>query len=370
MKLAELLDVPKLYEHINARVVNVQHHHYAPLTIYNYGQKAQFENIWDDVTCQCRGLIVDKTNDEVVARPFRKFFNLGHQNRPETTFENLPAFVPEITEKLDGSLGVLYRYGKLTGIATRGSFGSDQAMWASAWYERNLKHAVWPEGWTPLFEIVYPDNRIVVKYEWEGLALLAIVNNETGQEKTRQELEAIAANNHCSLVRAFDKTMTAIREENTPNSEGYVCTWNLGQCAPLKVKVKFIDYCRLHRLLTSISPKEIWRMLKDGEPFTELLVDTPSHYQEWVNYWKNGLQSEYGRIEQKALAIWASCELPKDGADKQSRKQLAEFFTMDGRKSVSGILFKMLDGQPYDEVIWKLCRDKTRDQEPFKREFE
>ena len=227
---------------------------------------------------------------------------------------------------------------------------------------------MWPPGWTPLFEIVYPDNRIVVKYDWEGLALLAMVNNETGQEKTRLELTNIAFQNQCRLVVAFDKTIAQVREENEPNLEGYVCTWHLGDCPPLKVKVKFLDYCRLHRLLTSISPKEIWRMLKDGESFNELFDGTPSHYQDWVNYWRNGLQAEYGKYEQKAKAIWASCSLPKDGQDKEARKQLAQFFTAGDRKSVSGVLFKMLDEQPYDEIIWKLCRDRTRDEEPFRRE--
>ena len=103
-------------------------------------------------------------------------------------------------------------------------------------------------------------------------------------------------------------------------------------------------------------------MLKDGESFAELFNDTPSHYQEWVNYWKNGLQSEFGRIEQKAKAIWE--QRPKDA----DRKGMAEFFTLGDRKSVSAIMFKMLDGKPYDEIVWKLCRDKTRDQEPFRRE--
>jgi RNA ligase len=368
MKLSEYLDVYKLADHCNARLVNTQHHRYAPLTIYNYGQKAQFDGIWDDITCKTRGLIVDESTGDIVARPFQKFFNLGHMGRPETWAENLPAYLPEITEKLDGSLGVLYRFGGLTAIATRGSFASDQASWASAWYSKHLAHAEWPQGWTPLVEIVYPDNRIVVRYEWEGLSLLAMVNNDSGIEMPYEALKVWADANKCRIVPLLPKSLEECKLEERDNFEGYVATWPNPQGPPLKIKIKLIEYCRLHRLLTSISPKEIWRMLKDGESFDELFRDTPTHYQEWVNYWKNGLQSEYGRIEQKAQAIWASCRLPKDGADKESRKKLAEFFTVGDRKSVSGILFKMLDQQPYDEVIWKLCRDKTRDEEPFRRE--
>jgi hypothetical protein len=368
MKLSEYLDVSKLYEHLNNRVVNQQHNHYAPLVIYNYGQKAQFEGIWDEITCKCRGLIVNQSTEEIVARPFQKFFNLGHMGRPETWMENLPASIPELTEKLDGSLGVLYRLGSKCAIATRGSFTSDQAAWASAWYSKHFSEAVWPEGWTPLFEIIYPDNRIVVKYEHEGLTLLGLVNIETGEEMPHAELREIAERNRCEVVTRFAKTVDEARLENNPNEEGYVATWITPGAPPLKIKIKFVDYCRLHRLLTSISPKEIWRMLKDGESFADLFTDTPSHYQEWVTSWKNSLEAEYGRIEQKAQFIWEACTLPKDGQDKEARKHLAQFFTMGDRKSVSGVLFKMLDGQPYDEVIWKMCRDKTRDQDPFRRE--
>lgn len=373
MKLTEYLDTVKLYEHLNNRVINAQHHHYAPLTIYNYGQKATFDNIWDDVTCKCRGLVVNECTGEIVARPFQKFFNLGTAWRPETMDENLPPQLPEITEKLDGSLGILYRIGDMEAIATRGSFASDQAAWASAWYTRVLgqqhgRKAIWPEGWTPLFEIVYPDNRIVVKYEWEGLSLLTLVNIETGEEMQRHDVEAIAQHNDCRVVRRVFSSMKECRADNISNQEGYVLTWHKPKAPPLKIKVKFVDYIRLHRLLTSISPKEIWRMLKDSESFADLYDNTPSHYQEWVTAWKNSLEATYGRIEQKAQAIWQSCKLPKDGTDKDQRKALAEFFTLGDRKSVSGVLFKMLDKQPYDDVIWKMCRDKTRDQDPFRRE--
>lgn len=370
MKLSAYLDEKKLCDHINNKVVSARHHHYAPLAIYNYTDRATFDGIWDDVTCKTRGLIVDQSTQEIIARPFEKFFNLGHQNRPETAFEALPADLPEITEKLDGSLGILYRYKGVPGIATRGSFGSDQAAWASAWYSKNLASAQWPEGWTPLFEIIYPDNRIVVKYDYEGLVLLAMVHTETGEEIEYGRLKEIGDSNGCRVARRVWNTVDQIRTFNEPNAEGYVATWHKIGKPPLKVKIKFLDYCRLHRLLTSISPKAIWEMLRDGRPFDELLTDTPSHYQEWVNSWRNRLQSEYGRIEQKAQTVYASCPHPYNGQDKDARKQLAEFFTAGDRKSVSQVLFKMLDNQSYDEVIWKMVKEKTRDQEPFRREAE
>jgi len=370
MKLSEYLDYDLLCKHVNARVVNVQHHRFLPLAIYNYGQKATFDGIWDDVTEKCRGLIVDQSTDQIIERPFRKFFNLNTDFRPETKVENLPTSQPEILDKLDGSLGILYRYNGCRGIATRGSFESDQAAWASAWYEKHLGSAVWPVEYTPLFEIIYADNRVVVKYDYEGLVLLGAVHRETGAELPHVELFKLATLNGCRLASRFHKTVSECSCEDAPNLEGYVASWHYPDKPSLKVKIKFAEYCRLHHLITGISPKEIWRMLTAGETFDELTTNVPTHYADWVNAWKASLESEYGRIEQKAKAIYATCPLPKDGANKDLRKALAEFFTLGDRKQVSGVLFKMLDGQPYDDAIWKMVRPMTAGLDPFRRENE
>ena len=52
-----------------------QVHPILPLTIWNYTEKVQYESLWDDITLQCRGLVTD-TEGNIVARPFRKFFNM------------------------------------------------------------------------------------------------------------------------------------------------------------------------------------------------------------------------------------------------------------------------------------------------------
>jgi RNA ligase len=366
LRLKDLLDGAKLTDYCNQHLVNIQHHPALPLAIYNYGRKAVFDCVWDEITEQCRGLIVDQSTDEVLARPFRKFFNYETGYRPETQAVNLPTSEPEITEKLDGSLGILYRYKSFVGIATKGSFASDQATWASAWYGKNLGHARWPDGWTPLFEIIYPDNRVVVKYDHEGLTLLGMVHIQTGEEIPYSALRYWGNHNSCPVVKLHNKTLADCRAENIPNSEGYVATWLRAGQPPVKIKVKFQDYFRLHHLLTGISPKEIWTQLKDGLSIDYMTEDVPSHFADWVNGWKGSLQAEYGRIEQKAKGIWANCPLPKDGTDKAARKALAEFFTLGDRREVSGILFKMLDRQSYEEVIWKLLRPMTAGLDPFK----
>ena len=51
-----------------------QVHPSLPLTIWNYTEKVQYEGLWDDITLMSRGLVTDDKGN-VVARPFKKFFN-------------------------------------------------------------------------------------------------------------------------------------------------------------------------------------------------------------------------------------------------------------------------------------------------------
>ena len=102
-----------------------QKHPTLPLAIYNYSQKTQYDGHWDDVTLSCRGLIVDTETGEVIIRPFEKFFN----------YEEVPEEIPwetsdyiYVQEKMDGSLGILFRYKDDWILATRGSFTSAQAV--------------------------------------------------------------------------------------------------------------------------------------------------------------------------------------------------------------------------------------------------
>lgn len=175
--LASLLDAAELAAAIEAGYVKVQHHPGLPLVIYNYTERCQWERAWTDVTLQCRGLIADDAG-MVLARPWAKFFNYGEH--PEGSIDlGAPA---EVTDKLDGSLGILYPVPDGWAIATRGSFTSDQAIWATEWFRRYANLEFFNPRHTYLFEILIRWNRIVVHYDWEGLVLIGIVDTETGRD--------------------------------------------------------------------------------------------------------------------------------------------------------------------------------------------
>src|SRR5689334_14744679 len=119
--LADLFSEDALAHALMERHVVARRHPSASLTILNYTERCQYERgLWNDVTLACRGLIFNDQR-EVVARPFRKFFNYGQSEAP--TFELTEPC--EATDKIDGSLGILYRADDGWSIATRGSFDGE-----------------------------------------------------------------------------------------------------------------------------------------------------------------------------------------------------------------------------------------------------
>ena len=175
VKLDEILDVKVLWEHLHAGNVSSRPHKELPLAILNYTPQCQYSRTWDDVTKKCRGLIWNYETGEVVARPFEKFYNWDESGSP------FPPTGPALRmPKMDGSLGILVALDYCNGvptkelISTRGSMHSEQAEWATNFYldavveMANTMPAQLVfspvEGKTYLFEIIYPENRIVVDY--------------------------------------------------------------------------------------------------------------------------------------------------------------------------------------------------------------
>jgi len=364
MNLYELFTEQELRSQIDLKMVKATTHPKLPLTILNYTQQATFnpEN-WNHVTDLCRGIIYDNRSMEIVSRPFSKFWNYGDTRHPETLTENLPSTPPTITRKMDGSLGIAYQTPNGWAIATRGSFSSDQAFWASRWISEHSMR-VFVEGYTPLFEIIYPENQIVVKYPWSGLILLAMVNIKTGEELDRKQLEHFAAANNYEVVEQFNKPLSALVGEDTPNEEGYVVSWPRIGTSPLRCKVKYSTYCRLHKLLTQTSAVTIWEMLRDGSDIAALTVDVPKEFKVWVEIVQSRLKSSYEEIESKAMLAMAKYDGKVHDLTPDERKQFALYAVK--QNPVTPILFAMLDRKEYAPIIWKMIRPDGARENPFK----
>lgn len=379
LKIDDLLDTNLLKDHIFKGVVSeMKHPDYPELKIYNYSHVAQHDNIWDNVTEQCRGLIVNSSTNEVLARPFRKFFNLNTSFREETQEANLPAWKPRILEKLDGSMGILFYYNNRIHIATRGSFASDQAIWANNWVLEHYKSngpMDWPEGHTPLFEIIYKENRIVVSYEFEGLVLLGLVNIENGFELSPEEVSSWGNRNGIRVAKEYlNLTIKECQSDATPNREGFVLQyWTQKDSAPLRLKIKTEDYVRLHKVITGLNPKGIWEHLAaryDPEALWRPAIHNKP-FVDWCTGWIKTFQDMYEKWEQEAIRQFGSVAIkairesnnisPKP--DERAIRKIWALAIQQEPSYLHQVLFACLSGSDWKAQIWKKLEPKIEGKE-------
>jgi hypothetical protein len=398
--MVSLKDLEKYYQD---GLLLKQTHPKHDLTIWNYSSKVQYERLWDEITMQCRGLVTN-SKGEIIARPFKKFFNY-EEHKPE----DLPNEFFEVYEKMDGSLGILFYYEyelsdenryniwfnnnyetgmerffdpnnlpdfensyyeptpKTRGewiLATRGSFTSPQAIKGKELLEKyNFERL--HTGYTYLFEIIYKENRIVCEYDYEDVVLLGMIETKSGNEvNIHNNNEDLRFTNMISnigfrivmLYKTWGEGYDLLKEEISNDREGYVIRFKNG----FRMKIKGEEYKRLHRILTNISNRDIWEYLKDHKPFDEILDKVPDEFYDWVSNTADGLVEKYGEIEKKSLNDFAriikSCNI-------DDRK----CFALEALKCNNpSILFSMLDKKDYRDIIWKIIYPTY--SKPFKND--
>lgn len=327
------------------------------IRIFNYTQEVQFSRLWDDVTTQCRGLILNIKTGEVVARPFPKFFN--YQEHIDSFNWPIPGpMSPKIiTEKMDGSLGILYKLNGQNWIATRGSFTSDQAIWATKWYREHVRASSYDwfgpgQKYTALFEIIYPENRIVVNYDFAGLVHIADINKKTGEQKipTTKFDPAIK-----EVKRIDDTDLDSLLKLDEPNGEGFVVYYPVED---IRIKIKFPEYVRLHRIITGVNEIAIWEMLKNGEDIELLLEKVPEEFEKWV-------RATVEELKNKMFALWGRAANERDSVADDfffpTRRQKAQHI-LENAKEVSSIVFALLDNEnkKATQLVWKMIRPKGK----------
>lgn len=342
--LGKLLNLDLLAGHIGAGYVKARQHPTLPLVIYNYAEKTAYERAWDDVTSACRGLIVHEETGDVLARPWPKFFNLGEH--PEDAFD-LDAEV-EVTDKQDGSLGILVHTFGEPFLATRGSFTSDQAEHATALYRDRYEGRWEPQWWaTYLFEIVYPENRIVLDYGGQDdLILLGAVDTYNGQ--TFGPNESVLGDWPGPRTTVFEHATLreALTAEPRPNAEGVVVRF---PATDALLKIKQQDYVDLHRIVTGLNARVVWERCAEPDGLTVLLDALPDEFQQWAIDLAADLNAQAAEIERQAHE---EHRFILRGPSK-SRKEYAELAVKSQHKA---LLFLLLDGRPIREHVWKGLR--------------
>lgn len=268
------------------------------LAIANYSEKAQYEQKWNPVTLQCRGLIFDVFTHSVVARPFPKFFNWDDSSQPYP-----PQSQCVLMPKMDGSLGILYYHDDGYKIATRGSFTSDQAVHATAVLRETMQvwEPVFHNEVTYLFEIIYPMNRIVVDYgDNDMLVLLDVIDNLTGESRFDRFEELDWPNKVSRRNVIFNDSLV---HEIPQGEEGFVMYWPYQN---MRVKMKSADYLALHKMIFGLNARMVWERVKEGETWEQICDNIPDEFHPWVKKIATDLQQEHDRIYRQVLAEYRS----------------------------------------------------------------
>jgi RNA ligase len=327
---------------------------------FNYTPMATFLHRWNWFERNARGLILDRITGEVVARPFEKIFNWGEEY--ENVIMPLAYGIVRITEKMDGSLGILYRKtrniaaGRRYAIATRGSFESPQADWATNWLYRN--HHI-DDGWLPeectlLFEIIYPENRIVVDYHGQSmLTLLTARNRYTGEYYSDKFLAEVACHYkfhpvvHHNLPKNAKEIARLVKDWDN-NTEGVVCEFDNGS----RWKFKAESYLQVHRLLSRLSFKRVLEAMREGT-IDDILPLLPPHIRSSVITTMDEITQVCQTTRELVFRVF------NNKPYTPSRKEFA-LWALGDHKAISGYLFALYDGKDIlDDIFRKEFKSYT-----------
>ena len=343
MKITDLFSLYDLAAELEDGYVKEQKHPFLPLTILNYTDKATFDQRWNDVTMHCRGLIVNNVTDEIVARGPRKFFNYGEPSAPDYPLDTLV----RLTRKEDGSLGIGWYYVDEDedchwGLATRGSFTSEQAAHATELVRENRRlighYEVMSESLEQyhdchisyIGEIVYPENRIVLDYgETDEVRPLGTVHNKTGLIEWRPS---------SVLVDGQDAIMTLAEAIALPipdDEEGYVLDildeyYNVVD----HLKLKGAKYKELHSAIFGLTERKLYELWVDGQE-AGFIEELPDELQPWALEVVQRFDWTWNSIMLNVREVFDTIPLV-------SRKEQATWI-LNNHKDISPALFALLD---------------------------
>ncbi|WP_295102985.1 hypothetical protein [uncultured Microbacterium sp.] len=354
MLIDDLIDMDAVGAEITAGYVTERTHPEFPeLRILNYTDRCQFDRHWTRITRLTRGLIYNADTRVIVARAFPKIHN---HSEPEFEVFDLDAPIVGAFDKLDGSLGITYmRPDGLPAIATRGSFESVQALHATRW----LRTSPWGDyvryghgEYTWLWEIIFPENRIVLDYgDRDELVYLGAMHIESG---------SFVPPSTDAVDFAYAESMPAetLREALAipprANAEGMVVWFDDTRA----VKIKQADYVELHRIVSNLTTKEVWRQLRAGT-FDAFAVALPDEFHGWAQDTAAPLIAQARDIAY-AASLWIDTLVQKELA---TRKEQALFITSRVPADMRGLVFSLLDGKSIEDAVWRMVEPRMGENE-------
>lgn len=281
---------------------------------------------------EARGIILEKETYRIVCHPFHKFFNYGEEHAAPINWSSAT-----IEEKLDGSIMKIYFYEKWRVASNscieakddfRTMFDECLEKYPSFSYE-NLN-----KDMTYLFELIHPDNPIVIRYKEKRLVHIGTRNNITGQE-IRQRLQPFHFPRTYSL-ETLEDCLKFVRNEDFQD-EGFVVVDGDFH----RIKIKSPRYIQSHLIKNKVSSSA-------GSLECVLLNET----SEYLTYFPEDLEKveDYRRkikaFEDRMRELFLSLERGS------CRKDFALSVKNKVPRELSSIIYKLYDGrQELSEIV-------------------
>lgn len=223
-----------------------------------------------------RGKIFDMETKEIVSYPFDKFFNV---NEVEDTKEEVVKTLLKnnrylyVTDKKDGSTIIVSKYKGQPLITTNGSFDNEQIDWAKKIFAKKYTKFLseLEDGFTYIFELIHPENRIVIDYgDEQALYMLAIRNIETCELLSLDKIHSIADYFGFPYPEVFsfnklDDIIYLAHNMKGANKEGWVLRIGATDGHEYMLKIKLDEYFEMHSAFDRIKLSFVYRHLIDND---------------------------------------------------------------------------------------------------------
>ena len=335
---------------------------YPHLGILHYRDDIVYDHKdWNDFAKTCRGVVVDFPNKKIKTHGLHKFWNVGEAEAP--SFKEMATKAFTVMEKLDGSCILLF-HDDVTNqfiATTKGSLDSEQGAWATPRIPESVKDKALLTKYTLVFEMLSKQYQIVVPYSQlldyhEGLYLIGVRENISENLFEPDDVKAFAKEYGLDTFKTYEfPSIEAIldKAKTLPYSqEGYVIRFKGEET---QVKIKSMEYLRVHRFLGSLTDSNLLDLLIAGqeqqihdnmyaipEEYRQDVEDTLKRYKRTALDFKNACYAHFADIISR---------IPEDTQkDKNGKRKsfAAEVQKIDDR--YKGFLFRLYDNKHPDDT--------------------
>jgi len=177
-----------------------------------------------------------------------------------------------------------------------------------------------PTGHTVLFEIIYPENRIVVDYgEMEDLVLLGAVHTATG---------------------------------------GSLAPRQVGWPGPVVETFAYPTFG------AALAARTVWEAIVAGDTVAQICEPLPDEFQPWARAVAERLAAEVDAAAAEVERVFA--QILADLPDGHTRK---DFALVAARHPLRGLLFARLDGKDFRPALWQQAKPEAGET-PHGRSFD